>query len=86
MGAVTAAEFEQLIREQLLERDKRRRARLLDPLVYREADDSCVQAIMRAAGFEVPDDTKKAVRRRGRTAAANQAAAFGDDAAIGRTT
>ncbi len=73
------AEFEALILHELAERDKRRRARLGDPLAYAEADALCVAAIMQAAGFAAPAEADQAVRKARRGRKLNEAAAFGGD-------
>lgn len=78
---VTAEAFERLVREQLAERDRQRRARLMDVTAYEAADSAFVAKVMEAAGFKVPEHAEKAVRRGRRAAAVNEAAAFGDDAA-----
>ena len=49
MAALSAEEFERVIRDALAERDRKRRARLGDPQVYAAADTSAVAAIMTAA-------------------------------------
>lgn len=69
--------FERVIRDALADRDTRRRERLLDVEVYRAADAACVSTIMTAAGFDPPQTATRAARRGKRTAAANQATAFG---------
>jgi hypothetical protein len=74
---VSAEEFEAVIRAELAGRDKRRRARLLDPVVYAEADQLCVNAIMRAAGYDVPDDSGHVVRKARRARRDNEEAALG---------
>jgi hypothetical protein len=78
VAAATAEAFERVIREQLDERDRKRRARLLDRQVYAEADTSCVAAIMQSVGYDAPEAAVKAVTRGRRTAAVNEAAAFGE--------
>jgi hypothetical protein len=57
---VSAEEFEQLVRRELAARDKQRRARLMDPANYEQADSAFVAAVMTAAGFAVPADAEKA--------------------------
>jgi hypothetical protein len=71
---VSAEELEAVIRA---ERDRRRRARLMDPAVYAEVDQLCVNAIMRAAGYDVPDDAERPVRKARRARRDNEDAAFG---------
>lgn len=68
--------FERVIRDALAERDRQRRARLLDPETYRAADAACVSTIMMAAGFSPPEAAGKAIKRGRRAAAVNEAAAF----------
>jgi hypothetical protein len=70
--------FEQTVRTALAERDRQRRARIMDPANYQAADSAFVAAVMTAAGYEVPDHAAKTVRRGRRAAAENQAAAFGE--------
>lgn len=70
--------FEALVRRQLTERDKRRRARLGDALAYAEADQLCVAAIMEAAGYPVGEDEAPVVRKARRARRVNEDRAFGD--------
>jgi hypothetical protein len=77
---VTAAEFEAIVRRELKTRDAAKRTRLFDQAAYDAADAALIAAVMKAAGLEVADDTKKTVRRSRRAAAKNVAAAFGDEA------
>jgi hypothetical protein len=77
-AAVNAEQFEQVIRVALGERDRQRRARLLDRDFYAVADAACVSTIMTAAGYDPPEAAGKAIRRGRRATADNQAAAFGE--------
>jgi hypothetical protein len=77
---VNAQEFEALIRRELTERDKRKRARLGDALAYAEADQRCVNAILEAAGYGAPSDGERLVRRAQRARRANEDEAFGESA------
>lgn len=74
---MTPDEFEALIRREMAERDKRRRARLGDAIAYAEADRLCADAIMQAAGFAPPADSEKVARKARRARQANEDAAFG---------
>jgi len=80
MATTTSQEFEALIRRELAERDRRKRARLGDALAYAEADQRCVNAILEAAGYGVPAEGEKLVRRSQRARRANEDEAFGESA------
>jgi hypothetical protein len=80
MVAVDAEDLERVIRDALDERDRQRRARLLDRDFYAVADAACVSTIMTAAGYDPPETAAKVIRRGRRAAADNQAAAFGSEA------
>lgn len=73
-------EFEALIRRELAGRDKRKRARIGDPIAYAEADQLAVNAIMAAAGYAAPPGGEGVVRRAQRARRANEDEAFGESA------
>lgn len=82
---MTREGFEGLVREALRERDRQRRARLMDASSYTAADAAFIAKVAEAAGYKTPPEAKetaaKTTRRRRQAAAANEAAAFGDGAA-----
>ena len=73
---MNSTDFETLVRGALAERDRQRRARLMDPVNYQAADSAFV--VMKAAGYDPPEHAAKAVRRGKRAAAENLAATFPD--------
>jgi hypothetical protein len=75
---MTPEAFEQLVRDALAERDRQRRARLMDPMNYEAADSAFVAKVMQAAGYAEPEDTQQAKTRARRAARQNSTAAFGD--------
>jgi hypothetical protein len=78
---VTPEAFEAVVRGALAERDKRRKARLFDITEWAAADQALVDAVLEAAGYELPEDAGKAATRARRAAKKNTVAAFGSDAA-----
>jgi hypothetical protein len=78
---MTASEFERSVLDALTERDRQRRARLLDPANYADADSKFLAKVAQLAGFSEPDGTRKAAARARRARQANEAAAFPDSAA-----
>lgn len=73
---MTPEQFEALIRRELAERDRRRRARIGDPLVYAEADHLCVNAVMLAAGYGPPSEGEKVIRKARRARQVHEDMAF----------
>lgn len=78
MARITSAEFEATLTRELSQRDSRRRARLGDGVALGAADREFIRAVMRAAGYDVPEEDR-ADRRAARVAKISEAAAFGDD-------